>query len=102
MPYFPAGEKRNPPMRVFVYEYLTALGIGRDPTDPMHPMYREGRAMRDAVLADFRQLPGIESFTTPDDGEPFTGDDFRAAVGESDRQVVIAPHTLDVLFGLTL
>lgn len=89
-------------MRVFVYEYLTALGYGRDPADPMHPMYREGRAMRDAVLADFRRLPGVEAFTTQDSGELFTGDDFRAAVRESDRQVIIAPETLGVLFGLTL
>lgn len=89
-------------MRVFVYEYLTAFGIGRDPADPMHSMYREGRAMRDAVLADFRQLPGVEAFTTPDDGEAFTGDDFTAAVGASDRQVIIAPETHGVLLGLTI
>lgn len=89
-------------MRVFVYEYLTALGIGRDPADSMHAMYREGRAMRDAVLADFQRIPGIEAFTTPDDGTPFHDDDFNAAVGASDRQVVIAPETLGVLFGLAM
>jgi predicted ATP-grasp superfamily ATP-dependent carboligase len=90
-------------MRVFVYEYLTALGYGRDPADPMHPMYREGRAMRDAVLADLRQLPGVEAVTTPDGGGgAFTGVDFEAAVEESERQVIIAPETLGVLFGLTL
>ncbi|MCE9568079.1 MAG: ATP-grasp domain-containing protein [Planctomycetes bacterium] len=44
-------------MRVFVYEYLTALGIGRDPASPEHGMYREGLAMRDALIADFALIP---------------------------------------------
>ncbi len=42
--------------RVFVYEYLTALGLGREPGDTMHSMYREGKAMRDAVAADAKRL----------------------------------------------
>ena len=54
--------------RIFVYEYLTALGIGRDPGDPMHSMYREGKAMRDALAADLRALPTFEVATTADDG----------------------------------
>ena len=46
--------------RVLVYEYLTALGLGRDPGSPEHSLYREGRAMRDAVADDFRRIPGVE------------------------------------------
>jgi predicted ATP-grasp superfamily ATP-dependent carboligase len=46
--------------RIFVYEYLTALGLGRDPASPEHSLYCEGRAMRDAVAEDFRQIPGVE------------------------------------------
>jgi hypothetical protein len=52
--------------RVFVYEYLTALGIGRDPGDPMHAMYREGKAMRDAVAGDFRAIPDMEVVSVDD------------------------------------
>jgi predicted ATP-grasp superfamily ATP-dependent carboligase len=70
-------------MRVFVYEYLTALGLGRDPADPLHPMYREGRAMRDAVAEDFRALPGVEVVVDAADG--------------CDHAVVIAPETDGVL-----
>lgn len=47
-------------MRVFVYEYLTGEGIGRDPADPLHSLYREGRAMRDAVAEDFGRIAGVE------------------------------------------
>jgi predicted ATP-grasp superfamily ATP-dependent carboligase len=46
--------------RVFVYEHLTACGIGRDPASPDHGMYREGRAMRDAIAADLRAIPGTD------------------------------------------
>lgn len=45
---------------VFVYEYCCAVGLGRDESDPAHSLYREGRAMRDAVADDFRRLPGVE------------------------------------------
>ena len=44
---------------VFVYEYCCALGLGRDPSDPAHSLYREGRAMRDAVAEDFRRRRGV-------------------------------------------
>jgi predicted ATP-grasp superfamily ATP-dependent carboligase len=87
-------------MRVFVFEYLTAHGIGRDPTDPLHAMYREGRAMRDAVVADFGQVAGVEVLTPPGDGLPYSDDRFRADLSRSDRQLVIAPESNGVLLGL--
>ena len=70
-------------MRILVYEHLTAQGIGRDPADPMHAMYREGLAMRDALAEDFRKLPGVEVVFT-----------------EHDLAVVIAPETDGVLLEL--
>lgn len=42
-------------MRVLVYEHLTASG----PNDGSS-MYREGRAMRDALVADLQAIPGVE------------------------------------------
>ena len=36
-------------MRAFVYEFVTASGIGRAPDDRDRSLYTEGRAMRDAL-----------------------------------------------------
>lgn len=74
-------------MRVFVYEHLTALGLGRDPSDAMHSMYREGLAMRDAVAADFRAIPAVS--VTFDEAAP------------RDRVLCIAPETGGVLLELS-
>ncbi|MBA4062636.1 MAG: hypothetical protein C0501_02800 [Isosphaera sp.] len=72
-------------MRVFVYEHLTAHGTGRDPGSPEHGMYREGRAMRDALSEDFARVPGVEVVATP-----------RGA----DWSVLIAPETGGLLLTL--
>lgn len=69
-------------MRVFVYEYLSARGLGAD------PMYREGRTMRDAVATDFAALPGYEVVTLDDD-EPSS---FAALAATADWSLVIAPE----------
>lgn len=45
-------------MNIAVYEFLTAAGLGRDPQSPEHSLYREGRAMHDALVADFGRIPG--------------------------------------------
>jgi predicted ATP-grasp superfamily ATP-dependent carboligase len=78
-------------MRVFVYEYLTAQGLGRDPADPLHGMYREGRAMRDAVLADFRRVPGVVTETL-DHHEEDPEDEVRRTAGRCDWSLIIAPE----------
>lgn len=84
--------------RVFVYEYLTAVGLGHDPADPLHGMYREGRAMRDAIAADFAAVPGWEVWTIPDEAigqyDNWLDHGMEAAV---DKFVVIAPETEGVL-----
>jgi tyramine---L-glutamate ligase len=49
-------------MRVLVYEHLTATG-----PDDGGSMYREGRAMRDALVADLRAVPGAETVETDPD-----------------------------------
>ncbi|MBX9578972.1 MAG: ATP-grasp domain-containing protein [Gemmataceae bacterium] len=87
-------------MRVFVFEYLTAASIGRDPADPLHGMYREGQAMRDAVVADFARLPGVEVFTYPDEAAQVGDVDsigFRRLATASDWTLVIAPESDGIL-----
>src|SRR5438309_3721309 len=84
-------------MRVFVYEYLTALGIGRDSADPLHSMYCEGHAMRDAVAEDFGRLSGVEVETL----DAFEDDDHEHEVWRvaerSNWSLVIAPEIDGIL-----
>ena len=54
-------------MRVVVYEWMTATGTGREPGSPAHGMYREGRAMRDAVAEDLSRVAGVSVSVYPDD-----------------------------------
>src|SRR4051794_13962209 len=87
-------------MRVFVYEYLTARVVGRDPADSLHGMYREGRAMRDALAADLARVPGIEVVTFPDDAAPVDRPHFEAASRAADWTCVIAPESDGILADL--
>jgi predicted ATP-grasp superfamily ATP-dependent carboligase len=74
-------------MRIFLYEHLTALGLGRDPDDALHGMYREGRAMRDALAADLAAIPDCS--VTFDEA------------AERDMVIAIAPETDGVLLQLS-
>ena len=82
---------------VFVYEWCTALGIGRAVDDPAHSLYREGLAMRDAVVEDFTSA-GYEVRTLEFDVSIRKRqtirerDSFRAIVKEVDGVLVIAPE----------
>ncbi|QJW99895.1 ATP-grasp domain-containing protein [Frigoriglobus tundricola] len=80
-------------MRVFVYEHLTAAGIGRDPDSPEHGMYREGHAMRDAVAADFARVPGVEVVTLDRFEGADPGHEIRRVAERCDWALVIAPET---------
>lgn len=77
-------------MRVFVYEYLTATGTGRDPAAAEHGIFREGRAMRDAVAADFARIPGVQ-VSTLDDAEDERRE-FAALAQTAVYTLVIAPE----------
>ncbi|MDY3552126.1 ATP-grasp domain-containing protein [Gemmata sp. JC717] len=87
-------------MRVFVYEYMTALGIGREPGTSEHGMYLEGRAMRDALLADFGRIEAVEVLALPDDAAPVESDGFEDSCNGAvaDWTVVVAPETDEILF----
>ena len=78
---------------VFVYEYCTALGLGRETSDPAHSLWREGNAMRAAVVADFDRIPGVTVRTIT--GVRPTADfmDFAYLASKSDATLVIAPET---------
>lgn len=79
-------------MRVFVYEYLTARGVGAEPGDARHPIYLEGRAMRDAVAADFAALPGCEVVTLDGVGEADEPAAFADRAAGADWSLVVAPE----------
>ncbi len=84
-------------MRVFVYEHLTAIGLGRSPSSPEHGMYREGRAMRDALIADFARIPGIEVVTFPDDFQGVPEAIFQRIAADASWTICIAPETDSIL-----
>ena len=75
---------------IFVYEHLTALeGARGDSSSPLAPsLLAEGRAMRDAVCADFERSPGVRVRTLDTDSEPA----FRKEAAAADYVLVIAPE----------
>jgi predicted ATP-grasp superfamily ATP-dependent carboligase len=84
--------------RVFVYEYLTADGIGRDPESPDHRMHCEGRAMRDAVAEDFARVHDFQVYTAVNYSlDPDPNRCVRRAVEGMDYCLVIAPEIDNVL-----
>lgn len=81
-------------MRVFVYEHVCAVGLGRDPGSPEHSLFVEGRAMLSAVSADFAAVPGVELVTFPDDSPVDShADTFARLAASADWTLVIAPET---------
>jgi len=79
-------------VKVFVYEYCCAVGLGRDASDPAHAFFREGQAMRNALVADFAAVEGCSTLTF-DGSAPDTEEArFREIAAEADWTVVIAPE----------
>jgi predicted ATP-grasp superfamily ATP-dependent carboligase len=104
MPQTGPGAKRKPTMRVFVYEYMTATGTGREPGSPEHGMYLEGRTMRDALAEDFARIPGVEVLPFADEADGVGGTAFwrtlqvsASLAQEADWAVPIAPEFDDIL-----
>jgi tyramine---L-glutamate ligase len=75
---------------IFVYEHLTACEGARDDGEsPLAPsLLAEGRAMRDAVCADFERLAGMRIRTLDTDSEAA----FRKEAAAADYALVIAPE----------
>lgn len=81
-------------MRVFVYEHICALGIGREPGSPEYSLFTEGRAMLLAITADFSAVPGVEVVTFPNDVPPNDRSaTFSRLAASADWSLVIAPET---------
>lgn len=75
---------------VFVYEDVTATGAGGDRGSPPAPsLLAEGRAMRDAVTADFAALRALG--VSPTCLSPTSG--FHALAARADWTLVIAPES---------
>jgi predicted ATP-grasp superfamily ATP-dependent carboligase len=80
-------------MRVFVYEYMTATGIGRDLRSPEHGMHLEGRAMRDALVNDFERIGIHEVFAFPDKAAPVEAGWFDGVCRHADWTLIVAPES---------
>ena len=80
-------------VRIFVYEHITALGLGREAGSPGHSLFVEGRAMFDAIRGDFAAIPGVEVLSGPPE-------DFGKLAAKADWSFVIAPETDGVLLKL--
>jgi tyramine---L-glutamate ligase len=75
---------------VFVYEHVTAhAASGERQAPPASSLEREGRAMLDAVVADFASLPHVQVRTAAADDEL----GFRRLAATSTWTLVIAPET---------
>ncbi|MBI2807198.1 MAG: ATP-grasp domain-containing protein [Planctomycetes bacterium] len=72
-------------MRIFLYEHITAGGLG---SDVPSSLVREGRAMLNAIVTDFQHLPGIEVVTI--EGAHLAT--FKQAAAACDWSLVIAPE----------
>jgi hypothetical protein len=78
-------------MKIAVLEHFTALPAGAARSGPR----AEGRAMRDAVVSDLRDLPGLSVEVV----ERLAA--FRGALRRADAALVIAPEERGILEGLT-
>jgi tyramine---L-glutamate ligase len=72
-------------MRIFIYECVTAGGLGLDVPPSL---LREGRAMLGAVSADFERMPGVEVVTIRVEER----ESFEERVRTCDATLVIAPE----------
>lgn len=79
---------------VFVYEFVTARRLGEQPGTPLHSLYVEGRAMRDAATADFAAVANVGVLAFPD-GVPDAQHQprFRELAKRADWTLLIAPET---------
>jgi len=82
-------------MRIFVYEYTCTAPPALLKVGGAASLSTEGEAMLQAVLADFRCIPGIEPFTIcHEHNEEAT---FRAAARSANWSLIIAPEFHDIL-----
>ena len=85
------------PLRVFLYEHLTALGTSDS------SLASEGWAMFDAVRNDLLAIPGVEVLTIDQPGliDGRVNPSFLALAAEADAALLIAPETDGILESLS-
>jgi tyramine---L-glutamate ligase len=76
---------------ILVYEHITAMGWDRGPNPS--PLGREGRAMVDAIVADFRRIPNINLIAAE-------SSDIEQYLPHVDCALLIAPETDNCLLEL--
>jgi tyramine---L-glutamate ligase len=79
-------------MKLLVYEYCCATGLGRSTDHPAHSLFREGQAMRNALAADYQKLPDIEVHLLDGDDAQSEPQQFRRSLESVDAVLVIAPE----------
>lgn len=81
------------PVRVFLYEHLTALGTSDS------SLASEGWAMFDAIRIDLLAIPGVEVLTVDQPGlfDGRVDPSFLAQVANADATLLIAPETDGIL-----
>src|SRR5688572_1932685 len=72
-------------MRIFIYEHVSAGGLGADAPESL---LREGRAMLAAVADDFARVPGVRVVTA----EQADRSGFEERAARCDFSLVIAPE----------
>lgn len=82
---------------MLVYEYCVASGLGRSSSDPAHSLFREGRAMLDAVMADCTAIPGVIVETVRESDAESAERTLLATAARCDWAIVIAPEFADTL-----
>ena len=87
---------------VFVYEYCTALGLGREPSDPAHSLWREGNAMRSACVADFERIPGVTVTTMTGVRPASERAELQRLAAGCDAMLIVAPEFDYLLFSRTV
>src|SRR4051794_36161775 len=90
-------------MRLFVYEHISAGGLGPDAPGSLR---REGWAMLAGVVEDFERVPSVETVTLLDGSAPSLGrecrrasaddgshnDPFRKLARAADATLIVAPE----------
>ena len=87
-------------MRIFIYEYMTACGLGQSPASPEHGMHREGLAMREAIAEDFSRVSDVNVSVFPESKSSNEEELFLEQVHVSDWSLLIAPELENSLLEL--
>lgn len=78
--------------RLLIYEYLTATGLGHEPGSELHSLYREGVAMRDALVDDFGRINDFEIVRVDNLQGEVPAETIRRLTAVCQEVIIIAPE----------